>query len=1611
MGHEYTEQQQELIGRIITLLEQRLAPERYEMLSRFCHQYYAHVALEDLQELQPENLYGACLAHWNLARQRQADESLIRAYNPNYDEHGWQSTHTVIEIVTDDRPFLVDSIIMAINRHGLRAHLIIHPLIRVQRDPQGYLQQVTADEQSGELESMIHCEVDRQNDPVILDTLQQDLHKVIRDVRIAVEDWPAMQQRMCSTIADLDAGHAPCPAEQIEEIKTFLHWVAERNFIFLGCRDYDLVHSPEGLLLCSVPRSGLGVLRDDGQATPSLSFTRLPDRLRELATHPAPLLISKADARATVHRPVHMDYIGIKRFDAGGQVIGERRFLGLYTASAYTLSAQDIPLLRAKTRRMLQRSGLKPGSHTWRALQITLETFPRDELFQASEDDLFNTVMGILHLQERQRLRLFVREDLFQRFVSCLVYVPRDRYNTDLRERIQTILQQAFEGESSSFSTQFSESMLARVHFQVRTRPGQIPEYSVADLETRLREAMSSWIDNLFRALLDDVGEAQGNGLFQRYGEAFPAAYREDFEPRTGVSDIHRLESLSSDQPLAMWLYRPLEEPDGLLHFKVFGCDQPLPLSDVLPILECMGLRVISARPYELELADGAPRWVLNFDMREDTGVQVDVSEVKDIFREAFAQIWEGRLENDDFNRLVLNAHLDGRDISIVRAYSKYLQQTRITFSQAYMQQTLCQHPKIAKDLIALFYARFDPAAEIERQNHCATRAQSIEAALEHVRSLDEDRILRRFLAVIQATLRTNFFQADPHTGQAKDYIAFKFDPSHIPELPKPLPMFEIFVYSPRVEAVHLRGGLVARGGLRWSDRREDFRTEVLGLVKAQMVKNSVIVPVGSKGGFVVKRPLTGLSREAVAAEVQDCYRTFISGMLDITDNRVDDCIQPPPQVVRHDGDDPYLVVAADKGTATFSDFANRIAMDYGFWLGDAFASGGANGYDHKKMGITARGAWESVKRHFRELGLDIQNRDDFTVVGIGDMGGDVFGNGMLLSRHIKLVAAFNHLHIFLDPDPDPETSFQERQRLFNLPRSSWEDYNPELISLGGGVYPRSAKSIALSAEIRRVLDIQETRLTPVELINRLLKAPVDLLWNGGIGTYVKARSETHVDVGDKANDALRINGQDLRCRVVGEGGNLGLTQLGRIEFALKGGRILTDAIDNSGGVNCSDHEVNIKILLDQVIAAGDMTEKQRNTLLAEMTDEVAELVLRQNYLQPEAISVTCSIASDLLSDHMRVIRALERSSKLDRTLEYLPSDEILAEREAAGQGLVAPELAVLLAYSKITLYEALLDSDMPEDPFMGHELLMYFPSPLREVYAEQMQTHPLRREIIATYVTNSVLNRMGSTYVIRLQEDSGESVPDIARAYTVAREIYDARSLWGHIDGLDNQIPASLQLSLHIESRRLLERASQWLLRHRRPPLDIAAVVEQLRTGVHTVAQDLPALLQPAQCDELNRQRQNYLDQGVPESLASEIVSLAPLYAALDITDVADQADLPITAVAAVYFDLAETLQMTWLHDCISHLPASTHWQRRARAALLNGLYDQGRMLTAEVLRTDQPDADAQTRKAQWLERNQALIDRCLRLFDDLRISGQPLDLAMLSVALRETGHLLQAR
>src|SRR5919107_1350564 len=1181
----------ELLDKVVTRIREQMPEDQAPQVEEFARQYYGWVDAADLEDRSPIDAYGAALSHWSFAGRREPGEWKIRIYNPHFEEHGWQSTHTVIEMVNDDMPFLVDSTRMEINRQGYAIHMILHPVMNVRRDEEGRLLEVLppdADEEDAISESVIHVEVDRQTEPFVLEDLKQAIQKTLADVKAAVEDWPKMRERVGDIVSGLEENPPDFEPEDLAETRAFLEWIDDNYFTFLGYREYDLTTQNGEEALCAVQGSGLGILRQSESGPVSRRFAELPPGVRRLARTPKLLNLTKANSRATVHRPSYLDYIGIKKFDESGEVTGERRFLGLYTFSAYSASAFDIPLVRRKVRYVLERAGFPEGSHNEKDLIEILETYPRDELFQISEDELFEVAMGILHLQERQRVRLFVRRDTYGRFFSCLVYVPRDRYNTDIRQHMQDILQEAFNGESAEFNVRLSESVLARLHFIIYTDPEDVPDYNVDEIEARLVEATRSWRDNLYEALIEQCGEEIGTELFQQYREAFPPGYRDDFLARTAVVDIRRIEGLSSGNDLGMSLYHPLEAPEDFLRFRLYRLGGEISLSEVMPLPEDMGVEGADPRPHQIEPTEKAPVWINDFGLVHEAQGELQTDQVKEIFQDAFARAWRGTVEDDGFNRLVLRAQLTWREITILRAYCKYLRQAGTTFSQNYMEQTLAANPHIARLLVELFKARLDPGRQERAEEETERLKEEIKEALEAVVSLDEDRILTSFLNVTLATLRTNYFQSTPE-GEPKPYLSFKLDPTGIPELPLPRPMFEIFVYSPQTEGVHLRGGKVARGGIRWSDRREDFRTEILGLMKAQTVKNAVIVPVGAKGGFVVKRPPRGGGREALQEEVVACYKTLIRGMLDITDNISGNEIVPPPDVSRYDDDDPYLVVAADKGTATFSDIANELSAEYDFWLGDAFASGGSVGYDHKEMGITARGAWESVSRHFRQLGRDIQN-EDFSVVGIGDMSGDVFGNGMLLSRHIKLLGAFNHMHIFLDPDPDPETSFEERQRLFGLPRSSWTDYDENLISEGGGIFPRTAKSIPLSDQVRELLGVEEESMTPTELISAMLKAEVDLLWNGGIGTYVKASTETNAEVGDRANDTLRANGDELRCRVVGEGGNLGFTQMGRIEYALSGGRIYMDAIDNSAGVDCSDHEVNIKILLDAIVEAGDMT-------------------------------------------------------------------------------------------------------------------------------------------------------------------------------------------------------------------------------------------------------------------------------------------------------------------------------------------------------------------------------------------------------------------------------------
>lgn len=1594
------------IDQVIELVRERLATHLIESTTRFAQRYFARVPPDDLMDYPAEDLYGAVLCHSHLARRRKPGTSIVRVYNPVLEEHGWQSRHTVAEIVTDDMPFLVDSANMALIRHGLTVHQIIHPVMHVRRNRKDELVDLVLKEVVGADvldEAWIHFEVDQQTDPERLKALRADLLVTLGDVRAVVEDWSPMRERMKEAIAEIEARSKPLPLkpEEIAEDLEFLRWVANHHFTFIGFRKFDLVEERGEHVLRLIANSGLGLFRDSepGHAHP------IPARLRELARSPTLLILTKSALRSTVHRPVHLDYLGIKRFDDAGRVIGEWRFQGLYSSVAYDTRPDRIPLLRRKVAKAIERAALSPVGHTGKALRHILDTLPRDEMIQATDGELLDIALGILNIQERRRLRVFIRRDMYGRFISALVFVPRERYSTQLRVHMQAILMEAFEGQGSEFNVQFTESVLARVHFVIRTDPSRMPDFDVRDIEARMVDAMLSWQDKLRLGLLDKLGEAEGNRLFARYTDAFPAAYRDDYTPRTAVLDIQRLETIHDNKSMAMHLYRPPEDEEQL-RFKVFGRHRAMALSDVLPILERQGLTVLGARPYEIEPRGEVSFWILNFDVRPAHGIDVEVPEVKERFQEAFAKISRGDMENDGFNALVLLVGLNWREITMLRALCKYLLQTRVPFSQTYMEQTLIRNAQITRRLVDLFHARFDP----RRQDKGGARHQQLVAqiqdAVDGVASLDEDRILRYFLGLMLATVRTNYFQRD-EPGGPKAYLSFKLDSAQVPELPLPLPKFEIFVYATDVEGIHLRGGLVARGGIRWSDRREDFRTEILGLMKAQMVKNAVIVPVGAKGGFVPKQLPAGGTRDEIQGEVIRCYRIFIRGLLDLTDNRLGNEIRPPAEVVRHDPDDPYLVVAADKGTAAFSDIANELAEQYGFWLGDAFASGGTHGYDHKKMGITARGAWESVKRHFRELDIDAQTTP-FTVVGIGDMSGDVFGNGMLRSPHTRLIAAFNHVHIFIDPHPDPATSFKERERLFKLPRSAWTDYGQKLISKGGAIYPRSAKSITLSPQARQALDIEAERLRPNALIQAIVRAPVDLLWNGGIGTYIKATDETHAEAGDRANDNVRIDAAELRCRIVAEGGNLGFTQRARVEFARKGGLVYTDAIDNSGGVDCSDHEVNIKILLNKLVAEGDMTAKQRNQLLANMTDEVADMVLRDNYLQTQAISVTANQADYFLADHIRLITVLEKEGRLKRKLEALPNDEELAEREAAHTGLTRPEIAVLLAYSKIRLYEHLLESDISNDEHLCGELHAYFPETLRERFANQLNAHSLRAEITATHITNNMVNRMGSTFVVRMQEETGTSAADIARAYTAAREIFEIDALWDAIEGLDNKVSAQTQIEMFGETRRLMDRSTRWLLRHRHPPIDIQIAVDSFTETIHALAGRLAGLVRGEMHEKLEARIQKLSEAAVPADLARRIANLDPLFFALDIADVARETDTPIVQAAETHFELGVALDLHWLNERMRELPRRNHWNRSVRGLLRDELNNAHSTLTTQLLRTTTEIKSTDKRIEAWLDNHQTHMARYKNMIAELK-SITRVDMAMLSVAMRELRNLAE--
>jgi glutamate dehydrogenase len=1592
---------------VIAQADQALGRSHPEIPPSFAAQLFARAVPEDVVHYAAADLAMLAARAFDFLAERPAGAAKIRFDTVPLQASGERRSISVLEIVNDDMPFLVDSVMGELAERRFDVELVAHPLFGVQRDAAGKLTGFgAADAQGVARESFIQIHVDAVLDAELRDKTVAALRGVLGEVRLAVADWRPMRDRVTDLVDELKTTPPPLPVDEIAEAIQFLQWLLAENFTFLGARDYVV----DGQALEPNFDSGLGVMRsrDMRVLRRGSELLEITPEIMAFLNEPRPLIIAKANVHSHVHRRVYLDYVGVKHFDTSGNLVGEFRIVGLFTSTAYTHSAHGIPSLRRKVASVEQRAGFQPGSHSGKALANVLENYPRDELFQIDEDTLYRFAIAILQLEERPRVRVLARRDRFDRFVSVLVYVPRERYDSDIRAKIGDYLATAFIGHVSAFYPFFPEGPLVRVHFIIGRSGGPTPNVDRATLEDEVAAIVRSWTDGLAQALELVHAPDKARDQFMRYRDAFSAGFQEAYSPAVAAGDIDVIESLTEHRPLGVDFHHRLEEEQRAVGLKVWSWQRPLPLSERVPVLENMGFRVVDERTYHVApKAEGAAGvWLHDMLMERGDGGMIDLNSGKARLEAAFLVVMRGGAENDGYNALTLHGGLGWRDVALIRALSRFLRQVRVPYSQDYMWTTLVKHSGIAADIVELFHARFDPGREAanERAGKQAAIATRIEEALQAVDSLDEDRILRHFVNAVQAAIRTNFFQVDKD-GHVRALIAVKFESGKITDLPLPRPLYEIFVYSPRVEAVHMRFGKVARGGIRWSDRPQDFRTEILGLVKAQQVKNAVIVPVGAKGGFVPKFIAKGASREAVQAEGIATYKLFMSTLLDITDNYdADGKIVPPHACVRHEGDDPYLVVAADKGTATFSDIANGISIAHGYWLGDAFASGGSAGYDHKAMGITARGAWESVKRHFREMDVDI-GATPFSVVGVGDMSGDVFGNGLLRETTTRLLAAFDHRDIFIDPDPDPVKSFAERKRMFALPRSSWQDYDKALISKGGGVYPRASKEIRLSAEAQALFALGES-VTPQALMQAILKARVDLLFFGGIGTYVRASGESDEAAGDRANDAIRISGADLNCKVIGEGANLGMTQRGRVEAAMRGVRLNTDAIDNSAGVNTSDVEVNIKVALSPLLHSGALTIAARNALLVEMTDEVARLVLRNNYQQTLALSLAQRRGLEDVGFQQRLMQTLEARGELDRAVEFLPDDMALGERRKRNAGLTRPELAVLLAYAKLSLYSELLASNVPDDPYLGRELERYFPKEMSQRYDAALHSHRLRREIIATQLTNSMINRGGATLTVRIADQTGASAAAIAEAFAAVRNSYDLIALNSEIDALDNKISGKAQLDLYAAVQDLLLDRLVWFLRNVYLGQGLETVVKHYRAGIAQVADTLDSALSKPAAAARDARVEALVRAGTPQPLARRIADLAVLKAATDIVLVADRAKKPVAEVTATYFATEAFFQLDQVVSAVPGIVVSDYFDRLALDRALDSIGDAERRLTAAMVGNGQsPGVAGAGAVAEWVKPRQAEVERIRAAIH--QIAGSGLTLSKLSVAASLLGDL----
>ncbi len=1554
----------------------------------FAEAFYKNVLPADLDIFSHEDRSRMASSIWSLAVVRRPGEAKLRVFNPSPEADGWTVDHTVIEIINDDMPFLVDSVTGILQNRGLAVHIVIHPVIPLRRGDGHKVLSVAAKGGEGvNAESFMHIQIDHCLDKVLLKSIEDEVRATLTDVKATVTDWHAMRGRMQDAIDGVVDSKNKAAEEDSEEVRAFLAWLLDDNFTFLGYREIDLGQQGGASSPIRVtPKRGLGILRDDE--------ARMFGGLRDTDEHHAPalrkylrqhqtLFVTKTHAITRVHRVLPMDAVFVRRFDAHGVLVSERLFVGLFTSKAYTQTPCAIPMMRRKIVNILTRMDFTPRSHNGRTLLHILNTYPHDELLQISEDELYTNVLGILQLQDRARVALFMRRDPFDRYATFLVYVPRDRYGSTLRKRIQKFLETSYVGKILTWNVRIEDSRLARVFVMLRLTSNS-PHPDLDKVESDLREMSRTWSGRLRDSLVEAHGEAAALALLNRYVYAFPEAYRETVSSAGAVRDIRNLERV---RVTPRFIVNIDEVGDGRLRLKLLQPHHPLLLSESLPLIENMGLKIdYMGGPYEVKIKDATPIYIHEFVGKPALPLSVPFNRIKPVFEDALAKVWSGEVENDAFNALTLRAGLGWNAIVVLRSFARYLRQLRIPYSHDMIAAALLTHPQATQQLYALFYTRHDPMLKGDRAAKMGVAEKDLSESFAKIDVLEEDRIMRRYLNLVQASLRTNYFQTDAK-GAPKSYLSIKFDSRTVDFMPLPKPLVEVFVYSPVTEAVHLRGGKVARGGIRWSDRRDDFRAEILGLMKAQMVKNSVIVPVGSKGGFIVKRPPA--ESDKFQAEGIACYKIMMRGLLDITDNSKNGKIVPPPQVVRHDGEDPYLVVAADKGTAKFSDIANGLSRDYGFWLDDAFASGGSAGYDHKGMGITARGAWEAVKRHFRELDKDIQTQD-FTCIGIGDMSGDVFGNGVLLSPRMQLLGAFDHRHIFCDPAPDVQTSYAERQRLFLLPRSSWNDYDRKAISKGGGVFSRADKVIKISAEMKKAYGINTDTLPPVDLMRAMVKADIELLYFGGIGTYVKATSETQDEAGDRANESLRVNGAELRAKVVGEGANLGMTQRGRIEYAQKGGRLNTDAIDNSAGVDTSDHEVNIKILLRKAVDRKTLTYAARDKLLASMTDEIGHLVLRDNYLQTQVLSVAEAQAAELFPTHVRCMQLLEKSGLLNRAVEYLPGDVEIAERQKTGKGLTRPELSVLLAYAKLWLYQKILDSALPDDPALDSDVSLYFPEILRRTYAKDIAHHQLRREIAATAATNDIINHAGLHVILTMAERN--DVESVVRAYLLARDAFALPQIWAGIEALDNKVPAPAQTRMLITVHAALAQAIERLLSDREALARLAPSITTYRKGLIYLAEGLARA--PAFGGNMTKMGEH--SETASESLARRVALFQVLVEALDLIRLADKHHTKVGDLAAIFFGLEKRLAIGWLtHVALGK--AQTPWQQEAATMAREKLATTHRTLTAEIVAKKLKGK--QHNLVAWEAQNAAKLERYDAMLAEGRATGA-VDLAMLLLA-----------